>query len=122
MKDPISGGKKKTKMTYRSADAREGAAKAKAAGDFKKFADNLRATDVSGKGRSAAAGRRQAGLKDVAAKTTGKKLAGYGPSAPTGRGRLEGVAAKPTPKSAAYLSRAGVRKPTTAKKRIPNTK
>jgi hypothetical protein len=116
MKDPISGGKKKTKMTYRSADAREGAAKAKAAGDFKKFADNLRATDVSGKGRSAAAGRRQAGLKDAVTKTTGKKLAGYGPSAPSASGTK-----KSSSKSAAYASRAGMRKPA-EKKRIPNTK
>jgi len=114
MKDPVGGSKGKT-VPSRYSKARTDA------GAMKKFGDHLRAADVSGKGRSAAAGRRQAGVRAAATKVTGQKLAGYGPSAPTGRGRLEGVAAKPTPKSGAYASRAGMRKPT-AKKRIPNTK
>lgn len=44
---------------------------------FKKFGDSLKATDVQGKGRSAAAGRRQAALKDYVGRA-GRKAANTG--------------------------------------------
>jgi hypothetical protein len=114
MRDKPVGGKKKVRVTYTSADAREGKAKAKAAADFKQFGDYLRAKDVSGKGRSAAAGRRQAGVKKAATEITAKKLAGYAPAASSASGTK-----KTKSQSAAYQSRAGMRRP---KPRIPNTK
>ena len=44
---------------------------------FKKFGDSLKATDVQGKGRSAAAGRRQAALKGYVGQS-GRKAANTG--------------------------------------------
>ena len=44
---------------------------------FKKFGDSLKATDVQGKGRSAAAGRRQAALKGYVGQA-GRKAANTG--------------------------------------------
>lgn len=64
MRDKPVGGKKKT------APKRDAERAAMAA--FKKFADHLNATDVGGKGRSAAARRRQSGLKKEVDRAIGR--------------------------------------------------
>lgn len=94
-KPPVSGGKKKNvgsptaaaqRQIIRSyasgvAGASRNATSAKRVADagFKKFGDYLAAKDVSGKGRSAAAGRRQGELKKYVAATGAAGVAsGYG--------------------------------------------
>lgn len=90
MRDKPVGGKKKP-VARRSADAAAGAASAAAKREFAKFGEYLRASDVGGKGRSAAAGRRQGELKKAVAKNTASKIGGYAPSAPSAASR-EGYA------------------------------
>lgn len=109
MRDKPVGGKGRT-VPSRYSKARSDA------GAMKQFGDYLRAKDVSGKGRSAAAGRRQAGVKKAATEITAKKLAGYAPAASSASGTK-----KTKSKSAAYETRAGMRRPK-PKPRIPNTK
>ena len=91
------------------------------AGAMKEFGDYLRAKDVSGKGRSAAAGRRQGELKKAATKITASKMGGYAPSAssasPTSKKKVSNAAqATEAKRAAAARSRAK------ARKTIPNTK
>jgi len=70
-KPPVYGGKKKNPgspmaAAERQTKARKSAGSPTAAGErerFKQFGDYLRASDVSGRGRGAAAGRRQGDLK-----------------------------------------------------------
>ena len=95
MKPKPSGGKKKSLGGYQAAGERQliNAYARKVAGNsrdatskkrvadaaFKKFGASLRAEDVSGKGRSAAAGRRQADLKKyVSAVGAAGVASGYG--------------------------------------------
>jgi hypothetical protein len=124
MRDKPVGGKKKP-VARRSADASEGAANAAAkrakAAEFAKFGEYLRASDVGGKGRSAAAGRRQAGLKKAVTSITASKMAGYAsstPSAsPTSRKKASNAAQATEAKRAAAARRRAA-----ARRTIPNTK
>lgn len=86
-KPPVSGGKKKNPgspmaAAERQTKARKSAGSPTAAGErerFKQFGDYLRASDVGGKGRSAAAGRRQGELKKyVSAVGAAGVASGYG--------------------------------------------
>jgi hypothetical protein len=118
MRDKPVGGKKKP-VPRRSADASAGAASAASKREFAKFGEYLRASDVSGKGRSATAARRQGELKKAVTKATGSKMAGYAPSAPsaspTSRKKASNAAQATEAKRAANARKVG------AKKRIPKT-
>ena len=120
-KQPPYGGKKKNPgsplaAAQRQTKARKSAGSPMAAGErerFKQFGDFLAAKDVSGKGRSAAAGRRQGDLKKYV-------------SAVGAAGIASGMAASAKKKSAKKVGAAAaeVRAAKNAKmkkKRVPKT-
>ena len=110
MRDKPVGGKKKT-VPSRYSEARNQTAA------LKKFNDYYGAADVKNpQQRAATAQQRQQALARGGKQVIAKKIGGYGPSAPSASGTK-----KTKSKSAAYETRAGMRRPK-PKPRIPNTK
>jgi len=135
-RQPVSGGKKKNPGGYQAAgeralinayarkvagNSRDATSKKRVAdAGFKKFGDYLAAKDVSGKGRSAAAGRRRQGLSNaVAAAGAAGVASGYGT---IGKKKTTSNAAKNRAATAEVRAAKNARKKKpTAGKKIPDT-